>query len=129
MIEMHPEVEAWLNKAEEDWQSALWLLSEESPVTTPGVFHLQQAVEKWLKAYLVFRGIRFERKHDLRYLAELSHHDNILEHCVIFDELTPYAVEIRYPGDISAISKGDAFGLLEKVRLFREDICELYDSL
>jgi predicted nucleotidyltransferase len=74
-------------------------------------------------------GIHFERKHDLRYLAELSVHSRILGHRDIFDELTPYAVELRYPGDISAVAKSDAVNLLEKVRLFRYDVRELFDSI
>lgn len=119
---MDDEVRSWLEKAEEDWLSAEWLLLEESPVTTPGVFHLQQVVEKLLKAALVYKGIVFERRHDLRYLAELTQDQGVLRHRDLFDELTPYAVETRYPGDAPVLSKGDARKLLGRVGSLREDL-------
>lgn len=119
---MDDEVRAWLEKAEEDWLSAEWLLLEDSPVTTPGVFHLQQVVEKLLKAALVYERVAFERRHDLRYLAELTHDQTILRHRDLFDELTPYAVETRYPGDAPVLSKGDARELLGRVGDLREDL-------
>ena len=45
---MSPEVQIWLDKAEEDWLAAGWLLQEDSPVVLPAIFHIQQAAEKLL---------------------------------------------------------------------------------
>jgi len=125
---MDDEVRLWLEKAEEDWLSAEWLLLEESPVTTPGVFHLQQVVEKLLKAILVYERIPFERRHDLRYLAELTQDPATLRHRDLFDELTPYAVETRYPGDAPVLSKGDARDLLGRVGALREDLLPTFQK-
>lgn len=119
------EIQVWVEKAEEDWLSAKWLLQDASPVTTPAAFHLQQAVEKWIKAYLVKNSISFERKHDLHYLAELSHNDLLKHHTDIFDALTPFAVEIRYPGDLPGISKKELRSLLADVERFRVDVLRL----
>jgi len=59
---MTKEVKLWLEKADEDRLAAEWLLQKNALVTTPAVFHIPQAVEKLLKAYLTSKGIRFERK-------------------------------------------------------------------
>ena len=61
-------------------------------------FHLQQAVEKILKAILDFNGVVFKKTHDLFELAELAAEQNISLPDFIdkLCELTPYAVEARY---------------------------------
>ena len=61
-------------------------------------FHVQQAVEKALKAFLVYRSINFRRTHDIRELLDLLK-DNKIEVPPWVDGLdlwTPYAVEYRY---------------------------------
>ena len=124
---MNGEVQAWLEKADEDWKSAEWLLQEESPVVTPSLFHLQQAAEKWLKAYLVSRGIAFERRHDLLYLLELTASPSLSPHVATLAELTPFAVEFRYPGDLPQFSRGEGLALMNRVRSFREAILPQID--
>lgn len=65
-------VSEWVTKGEEDWSSAQILLRDESPLVTPALFHLQQCAEKLLKALLIKKNIRFERRHDLSYLLRLA---------------------------------------------------------
>ena len=59
------EVSEWLQKAERDLLSAQILLEHDPPVLETTCFHCQQAVEKTLKAYLVWREVSFERVHSL----------------------------------------------------------------
>lgn len=61
-------------------------------------FHLQQAVEKILKAILDFNGVVFKKTHDLFELSELANEQNIPLPDFVdkLCELTPYAVEARY---------------------------------
>ena len=61
-------------------------------------FHLQQAVEKSLKAVLSANGIEFRRTHDLLWLVELVAEKGLPSppHAEWLDELNPYAVEARY---------------------------------
>lgn len=71
---------------------------EEIPIDTV-CFHCQQAVEKYLKAYLVEKEISFPHTHNLGslvYLAEKSDpsFNEIKEQA---EMLSPFAVEIRYP--------------------------------
>lgn len=69
-------------------------------------FHCQQAVEKYLKSYLIFKSIPFRFVHDLIYLLELIVPvDPDFE--MYFDtvsELQSYAVEVRYPNETIFLS-------------------------
>lgn len=94
------EVRQWLQKAEHDRRAAEAALAQIPPITDVAAFHCQQAVEKVLKAYLVWCGREFEKIHDLRALVNLC-----AEHEASFAtlrdrvaSLTPYAVRFRYPG-------------------------------
>jgi HEPN domain-containing protein len=71
-------------------------------------FHAQQAVEKVFKAVLLSRRVRFPLTHDIQELIEVARQGKVklpewIEEAV---QLTPYAVETRYPGSIEDI--GDA---------------------
>jgi HEPN domain-containing protein len=59
---MKAESSAWLDKAEEDYSAADWLLKSEAPLTLASAFHIQQCAEKLLKALLVEKGHRFREK-------------------------------------------------------------------
>lgn len=61
-------------------------------------FHAQQSIEKLLKAVLIFKGIEFQRTHDLHTLATLLLQNGITPPCTP-EELTrlnPFAVTFRY---------------------------------
>lgn len=61
-------------------------------------FHAQQAIEKLLKAVLIYHGIEFQRTHDLHTLATLLLQSGISSPCTP-EELTrlnPFAVTFRY---------------------------------
>jgi HEPN domain-containing protein len=89
----------WLARAERDLRVARYLLTmPDSPPESIG-FHAQQCAEKALKGFLIFHRVPFKRLHDLNYLIDLcAPHDPAFEQFrVEADELTPYAVEFRYP--------------------------------
>jgi HEPN domain-containing protein len=65
------EIQAWLLKAQQDLESAEWLLARAIPLCSAAGFHSQQAGEKVLKAYLTWRDERFERTHSL--VALIAH--------------------------------------------------------
>jgi len=92
-------VNKWIKKANKDLLSAERELSFEDPVTETVCFHSQQAVEKYLKAFLVYHQIHFTKTHRIMDLLELcatvdSSFKDELEDA---DNLTDYAVEVRYP--------------------------------
>ena len=90
-------VESWLNKAEHDLISAQRLIEIEPMILDNACFHCQQAIEKLLKAYLIYKGLDIERTHDIVFL---------LNQCAAFDpifsdidplDINNYAVRGRYP--------------------------------
>lgn len=122
---MKAEAAAWLAKSDEDRLAAEWLLQSETPLTLACAFHIQQCAEKLLKALLVEKGRTFEKKHDLPYLLERASQDALHSYAGFLEELSPYAVEFRYPGDFLPPSKSEAKELLAQVIAFRADILSL----
>lgn len=122
---MRAEAEAWLAKSDEDQLAAEWLLQSEAPLTLACVFHIQQCAEKLLKALLVEKGRSFEKKHDLPYLLERTSQDALLPYAGFLEELSPYAVEFRYPGDFLPPSESEAKELLVQLMTFRADLLSL----
>ncbi len=104
-------VNNWIAKAEGDLKTGKDELKTKKPVVDAVCFHMQQCVEKYLKAFLVFRNREFRRTHDLSELiqrcAELDPEFSQLFE-LDADRLTEYAVEVRYPGDMILPSLRDA---------------------
>ncbi len=93
------ETRAWLDKAQEDLQSASSLI--QSGLLASALFHCQQAAEKSFKAFLTWHRVVFRKTHDLEEVGSA---------CVALDAsmspvvraavpLTAYAWRFRYPGD------------------------------
>lgn len=86
-----------VRKAESDLADVRRTLASVGPYDT-GLFHCQQAVEKYLKALLAVHNVNYPKIHDVSELVELS-----AEFCpnlrtLPFDvsEFNPFAVTIRY---------------------------------
>ncbi|MFW5877654.1 MAG: HEPN domain-containing protein [bacterium] len=62
-------------------------------------FHAQQAVEKYLKSFLIFHDIDFPRTHDVDFL--LAECQKVDKDNFQFDlkSLTEFGVSVRYPDD------------------------------
>jgi HEPN domain-containing protein len=83
--------------AEKDYKAALILARADDPQTDAAGFHLQQAVEKALKAWLALRGIDYPKTHDLNpLLGLLEDKDENIEPFWTLLELNPFAVQFRY---------------------------------
>lgn len=104
--------ESWLKKAENDLLSADNNLASTRIPFDVVCYNSQQAAEKLLKAAVVHLGFAPSRTHDLlALLAELARNlttpvPAAIEECCIV--LNPYAVEVRYPDDISNPTHEDA---------------------
>ena len=88
----------WLHHAEIDLKAAK-KLSESSELVGPVVYHIQQCVEKALKAYLVYQHKPVIKTHNLtELLTHCSHVDDEFDsvHQAAV-ELSPYATVSRYP--------------------------------
>lgn len=87
---------AWLNDAQADLANARTLSAHRDENTTPfaAAFHAQQAVEKALRALLIWHGIDYPPKHDLGLLVGLLPEGSATRRLTIAG-LTVYAVEQR----------------------------------
>jgi HEPN domain-containing protein len=66
-------INQWLAKANENMFVVDKLTEDEITATSAVCFHCQQAVEKFLKAYLIANGFDIKRTHNIEYLlAECS---------------------------------------------------------
>lgn len=83
--------------AEKDYQAALILARAEDPQMDAAGFHLQQAVEKSLKAWLALKRVDYPRTHDLNpLLGLLEDQSEDIEPFWSLLELNPFAVQFRY---------------------------------
>jgi len=89
-----------IGKANNDLKAVKYLLAMEDPPLDVLAFHCQQAVEKYLKAYLTWVNVRAGKTHDLASILNLCiDKDKEFEKLdrEKISQLTLYAVEIRYP--------------------------------
>lgn len=104
-------IDEWRRKADDDLAVAERLLSDDAcPFSNAITFHCQQAAEKYLKALLTCWDIEFPKTHILaRLLALVEQRDATLAASLMdVVGLTPYGVELRYPGDRADASPAEA---------------------
>ncbi len=94
-------LQQWLYRANEDINVMLTLSRENIDSYTSTIcFHCQQAVEKFLKAILVFHKIDFPKTHDVDFLLnKCSQIENLDFNNINLKDLTDFGVDIRYPDD------------------------------
>jgi len=110
----------WLNKACLDMDAAEALLSRDPPLLYPACFHSQQASEKYLKAFLTWKQVEFPKTHNIGQLLSLiaTVDRDLAARLKAAEKLTPFGVDIRYPGDQAeptADEAQEALDLAEKV--------------
>ena len=90
----------WIEKAERDIKSAK-ILKEHECGNDVVAFHSQQAVEKLLKAYLIFNGEGIVSGHSLIYLCKMSekHNNDFKKYIKDCGFVNQYYIETRYPAD------------------------------
>jgi len=118
---MPPETELvrqWIERARADLRSAEHALCANPPLTEDACFHAQQAVEKSLKAFLVYRNVEFVWSHRIRYLLNLCVQcdEAFIQWRVEAEPLTEYAVQFRYPHPEPEPSPGESQIALQVAR-------------
>jgi HEPN domain-containing protein len=95
-------VRAWCRKAENDLKAGSDELLTADPATDTVCFHMQQCVEKYLKAFLVMHGREIPRTHNIALvLAQCIEIDRDFQQLQTdgADTLSVYAVALRYPDE------------------------------
>ena len=121
----------WVHKAQADMAAADRLVCDEAMLSGAVAFHCQQAAEKLIKAFLVWSEVDFPKTHDLKQLLALASRTNE-ELAATLQEataLTPYGVELRYPGDRPDATPAQAQEALVLARLVRDKVLPLLPEL
>jgi HEPN domain-containing protein len=122
----------WIRYADDDYEVAEYLMArKERPIYFSVCFHVQQAVEKYLKAFLVENFIEIEKTHDLSRILDL-----ILPikpewelHRSPLNALIQFAVANRYPNEAEAIDREtaiDALAIAKEMRQLVRDELKIY---
>jgi HEPN domain-containing protein len=117
-------IRAWVRKAEHDLTNAAHTLTlgEACPADTVG-FHVQQCVEKYIKALLVYRGTAFPRTHDIAVLRGLLPPKLRPKMTAkVQERLTQYATVLRYPATVPDVSLAEARKAVAIARRVRKEV-------
>lgn len=87
----------WFRLAAKDFKRAEHLLNVDDPEGAG--YHLQQAVEKYLKGFLLSKGWKLKRIHDLEVLLNdaLKYEKALEKHRNLCQKITGYYMIDRYP--------------------------------
>ncbi|ARJ67767.1 hypothetical protein WV31_19945 [Magnetospirillum sp. ME-1] len=94
-------VEQWIAHARSDRRAAEVCLNARPPLLDAASFHCQQAVEKLLKAALVWAEVPFRKTHDLAELgtAVVGMYPFLADIVATVEPWTTWNIAYRYPGD------------------------------
>jgi HEPN domain-containing protein len=113
-----------LTLAQKDYRAAQILARADDPQMEAAGFHLQQAVEKSLKAWLAFKGVDYPKTHDLSLLLRLLEDEGEdIDTFWSLLELNPFAIQFRYE------LVGEAFPNFESLTRLTERLLAHVQSL
>ena len=89
----------WIEIAQADLRGADWNLKAKPPLLEFSLFHAQQAIEKMMKAFLLWHDVRFQKIHDLGKLGKMCCEidSSLFELAEKAAPPTEFAVQFRYP--------------------------------
>ncbi len=127
---MQPEVKEWLDFAKMDLDSAQHLYKTFYPKPLQIIcYHCQQAAEKAVKAVIVAKGKPggMPKMHDLEFLLnQMKNYTDINEELWDYAEaLTPYGIEIRYPGGTEVSDEEAELGLKYAYEIYSWAVTEI----
>jgi len=93
-----PPMADWFAQGDMDVRSAEILLAQDGPLPVIA-FHIQQAVEKYLKGFLLHTGWPLRRIHDLETLVQeaIARDADFVPFLAPCQRITEYYIETRYP--------------------------------
>ncbi|MFW6275944.1 MAG: HEPN domain-containing protein [bacterium] len=93
-------IKQWLAKANEDLLVVEKLTEGEIVAASSVCFHCQQAVEKFLKVFLIANGIDIKKTHNIEFLLSECSDIDLAFQSIDPKELSDFGVDARYPGDM-----------------------------
>jgi hypothetical protein len=116
-----------VRKAEQDEAILVRLLGDPEVADEVLGFHLQQAVEKRLKAVLAYHEVDFKRSHSIGYLTSLLAQNGVdlPACCNQIETLSPWAGDARYEDDCEgALDRPTVPGLVDTMAAWSSELLE-----
>lgn len=109
--------EEWFEKARHDFESAKLLLDNNGHPDIAAVL-LQQAAEKYLKGYLLGKGWKLIKTHDLKLLIDeaIKYNGGFNNFYDLADELTHRYISDKYPSSAADVAPGEALEYFDGVQ-------------
>ncbi len=117
-------VEEWVERGKRDLETAKILFSKVDYYDII-LFHIHQAVEKYIKGFLIYHGWKLKKIHDLETLiTEAMNFDDFFQRYLDYGrKLTAFYFEERYPpGPVSSFSEEEVKNMLEIAEEIIENI-------
>lgn len=114
----------WTARGDNDLKTAKLAFQAGAPTDTLAIL-LQQASEKYIKGYLVFRGWHLKRTHDLRELVQtaVEYDPSFKDYIEMARLLTAYYLDYRYPpGPPADYPRQDIANMLEQTEKLTDKI-------
>lgn len=98
MVNDKMKAKEWFEKARHDLEAVDDILKGSGHADVAGVL-LQQSIEKYLKGYLISKGWKLVKTHDLKQLLDevVKHNSAFGKYYDLLDMLTEYYFEEKYP--------------------------------
>ncbi len=108
----------WMNRAYSNLERASMGRPSKSVYFEDLCYDCQQAVEKSLKALLIFNNVQFPYVHTISKLLEIIEAHNVVIPHEVMEAiiLSDYAVATRYPGDYEPVGEEEYLRALEIAR-------------
>ena len=117
------DVKEWMQVADDDLYSAKILNEAVHRPVEIICYHCAQAVEKYLKAFLIYHDVINQKTHDMNLLYkscfEIDNNFETIEHLCFF--LNKFANDIRYPHkyEVTGDHANFAIDAVEKIKNFK----------
>ncbi|MSQ14503.1 MAG: HEPN domain-containing protein [Dehalococcoidia bacterium] len=121
--EIEYETRNWMRLAATDLTIAERAMEGGRPLEGPACYHAQQAVEKAIKAVLIFLQIEFPYTHEIGPLLDLVPEDwNVREERITPEQLNEWATAGLYPTNLPDPVEENAWEALRQARAVMESV-------
>ena len=103
----------WIENAEHDLIAAKLIIEHQPLILDVACFHCQQAGEKYLKTFLIFKREEFPRTHNLDLLIQSCSFHQPAFSAIDLKNLEDFAVRGRYPHDFLQPDRDETQGFYE----------------
>lgn len=124
-------IKEWIYEANNDLGLAEFVIENEGKYYDLVCFHCQQAAEKYLKAYIIYLRLHYEKVHDLKYLLNvIGKRREVPKKLIKYaDLLNEYTIDSRYPDYWHDPDLGETKECIKAAQEFKNYIKEVLKNI